>query len=156
MVKPSQNWECADVARHAKRWICTLVRFWNTLVDALMWPGAVEIRHVLREDTPQVLLAHNHHVVEAFTSHAAQQSFADRVRPRSPDRRTEDFDPGSDGDSSEVRTVLRVIVTNQILGCLTERGCLSQLLGDPLVIRRPCYADMDDASRAEFRDDESE
>ena len=74
-------------------------------------------------------------MVEAFSTDAAQQPLANRVRPRRLDRRSEHLGPASENDGLEVRTVFRIVVTNEILGRLAEGHRLPQLLRDPLVTR---------------------
>ena len=106
---------------------------WHALVDALMRPRAIEIPHVLLEDMSQVPFAHEQDVIEAFTTNAAQQSFADGVRAWCPYRRPEHLDPAPDRNSLKVVTVLGIVVANEILRPSAERRCLPQLLSDPVV-----------------------
>ena len=79
-MEATKNWEGDDVLAVATPHIGTFLTLWNALVDALMWPGAVEILHVFAQDTPQMSLADNHDVVKAVAPDAAEQSFASAIR----------------------------------------------------------------------------
>ena len=110
-------------------------RFGNTLLDALVRPCPIEVRCVLAEHPPQVGFAHDHNMVEAFPTNAPHQSFADGIGTRCLDRRSQYLDTCSNSDGFEMKTVLRIIVADQILGRLAEGRRLPQLLSNPLVIR---------------------
>ena len=53
----------------------------NLLVDALVRQRAVEVIDILREDAPEVHIAHNQDMVHTFTVYAVQQSLAKSIRP---------------------------------------------------------------------------
>jgi hypothetical protein len=75
------------------------------------------------------------HVVEAFPAQCPDEAFHDRVRPRCPDRGTDDADVGTDEDGVERRGELAVPVADQEpepLGVLAEvHEQVAGLLGDP-------------------------
>ncbi len=153
VMEATKNWEDNDVLAVATPRIGKLFTCWNSLVGTLMRPRAVEIRHILAQDTPQLSLADDHDVVETFTPDAAKQSLTDGIRSWCFDRRSQYLDPAAQRDSLEVLTILRVIIPDQVVGRLAEGCRRTQLLSNPLVTRRPCHADMHDPSRAQFHDD---
>ncbi len=114
-----------------------------------MWPGAVEIRHIRAEYAPQVRLAQDEHVVQAFPSHAAQEALAGRVGPRGGDGRAQHADPARRGQVVETWPVLAVVVADKESGGLPEGRGLAQLLRGPGVGWVARHADVDDAARAE-------
>ncbi len=135
MMETTQHWEGDDFVRGTKRSIWPLLTFWNPLVDALMRARAIEVQHVLREDTPQVRLTHDHEVIQAVASDAAQQPLADRVRSRCLDRCSEDLDAVAGGSGIEKGTVRGISIAHEVRRRLTEGRCLAQLLRDPSVCR---------------------
>ena len=74
----------------------------------------IEVGYVCLEHGVEVCYAQNEHVIQAFASYAPHQSLAHRIRPGRLDRRSEHLNSSSGSDNSEVRTVLRIVVTNQI------------------------------------------
>jgi hypothetical protein len=58
--------------------------------DALVRPGRDVVHLVFSQDGAQVRLAEDQHAVEEFSAQGADQSFADRVHPRSLDGRAHD------------------------------------------------------------------
>ena len=116
----------------------------------------VEVGHVLLEHTAKMLFAEDQDVIKAFAPDAAQQSFTDGVRPWCSDRRAQHLNPASDRYGVEMRTVLRVVVADQVRGRFAEGRRLPELLRNPGVGRGLRHADVDDAPRAELRNDEGE
>jgi hypothetical protein len=53
--------------------------FGNLLLDPLMWPCPIEIRNIGLQDTIQLLLVQDQHVIQAFSSDTSQESFTDRI-----------------------------------------------------------------------------
>ena len=104
----------------------------------------------------EVSFAHDEDVVEACAPDTAEQSFADRVRAWCLDRRSEHLDPGSDCDSLEVRPVLRIVVTNQILRDFPKGHRIAELLRDPLVTWHARHVNVDDTPRGKLDDEEGE
>ena len=153
MMEATKNWEGEEVLAVATPRMGKRLTFWYSLVDTLMWPRAVEILHILVQNTPQMSLADDHDVVKAFAADASEQSLTDGIRPWCFERRSKYLDPAAHRDSREVLTILRVIIPDQVFGRLAEGCRLTQLLSNPLVTRRPCHANMHDTARAEFRDD---
>jgi hypothetical protein len=55
---------------------------WWVLVQRPVWPMGVVVIGVLAEDEPQMPLAGDQHLIEAFAAGAADPTFGDRVRAR--------------------------------------------------------------------------
>jgi hypothetical protein len=156
VMQTAQHQEGNDLRPTIHRTSCCRPRFRNMLVDALVRARAIEIRHVLGEDTPQVRFAEDQHMVEAFTPDAPHQAFADRIRAGCLDRRSEHLDATADRHCTEVCAILGVIVSDQKPRRISKRRGLAQLLRDPGVCWRAGDADMHNAPRAKRGDDERE
>ena len=90
-----------------------------------------------------LLLMQDEQVIEALTSHTAQEALTDGSGAWSVIRGCEKFDVTGRRHPVETGSKLAVVIMNQILGCLPIRGGFSQLLGHPGIGRRSCHADMD-------------
>ncbi len=55
---------------------------WDMLVDTLVRSSLIKIGDVFAHDAPQMALAQNEHVVQAFAAQTAQKPFAIGVRTR--------------------------------------------------------------------------
>jgi hypothetical protein len=75
---------------------------------------SIEVRHILLEHPAEVGFAHDQEVIEALAAQAPQQAFADRIRLWCPDWCPDHLDPTSHRDGFEVRTVLAVIIADQV------------------------------------------
>ncbi len=82
VVETSKNGACGDFGNGAHRAIPALLRFGDTLIDALMRSRMIEVLDVFVQDAPQVGLAHEQDVVQALAAQAADQPLADGVRVR--------------------------------------------------------------------------
>jgi hypothetical protein len=95
----------------------------------------VEVLHVLAQHDLEVAWSDDHKVVEAFPAQCPDEPFRDRVRPRCPDRGTDDADVGAGEHGVERRGELAVPVADQEpepLGVLAEIDeQVAGLLGDP-------------------------
>jgi len=80
----------------------------------------IEILDVFVQDAPQVGLAHEQDMVQALAAQAAYQPLTDGVRAWRANGGSDQSDPGARRDRVEVRTVFRIIVTEEILRRLTE------------------------------------
>ncbi len=134
-----------------KRWY---TRFWGLLLYALMRSCSIEVCHIRVEDTVELLLMDDQHVVQALSSHTAQKAFTDRIRSRRMIRRFEDLDAARCCNTSETGSKLAIIITDEILRRLSKRSCLSQLLCGPRVGRRARHTDMDHFPRFQLDDEE--
>ena len=119
-----------------------------------MWPCAIEVEGILAENAAKMRFTQDEDVIEAFAPHTPQQPLTDRVRAWGLDRRAEYLNAGSGCDGFKVGTVLAIVIADQISRREPEGRGLPQLLSDPLVCGRAGHAEMDDAPRAEFGDDE--
>src|SRR5690242_16357834 len=121
MMKATQNRDGADVPSTGRRFYR---RLRNPLLQSLVRSGRVEIVHILPEHTQQMPLIQDKYVVQTFPSHTPKESFAYRVHQRRPVRDVDVVDPCRPGHVREERPVLAVVVGDEVLGALTERGGL--------------------------------
>ena len=102
----------------------------------------------------KLLVPENQQVIEAFSPHALQEPFADRVGLWSAVGRLQDFNGACLCDSCEIVAVLAVPIANQeawgqAIGC-----CLPELLRHPGVSRVGGNAKMNNPPRTGFDDEE--
>ena len=117
--------------------------FREPLRNPLMRPGSVEVGHIGIEHALELPLLQDQQVIQAFLSHTSQEAFTDGIGSWGMNRRLEKFDATGPGNSAEMRSILAVAITDQILRCLPKRGSFSQLLGDPRIGRGSCHTHMD-------------
>ena len=135
MMKAAEDGKGDDPAHLANWPTSSRFRFWDTLINALMRPRPVEVRHILLEHAPQMSFTHDEQVIEAFASNAPQQPLANGIRPRCFDWGSQHLDPTSPCDGLEVRAILRIIISDQIRW-RDAVGCgLAQLLSTPDICR---------------------
>src|SRR3954468_23235141 len=120
MVETTKNRGRDDVGSGAPARSPVSPWFGDTLVDALVWSRMNEILDVFVQDAPQVGLAHEQDVIQAFATQAADQPLTGSVRTRRADRRSEQGAPGSRDDRVEARAEFRIIVTDKTLRPRTE------------------------------------
>ena len=101
-------------------------------------------------------LAEDNNVVEALSAHRAKRAFTDRIQAGRARRDLHDRDPRSLGNGSERPAELAVVITNQIRRGLSERRCLSKLLGGARVGGMPGHIEVHDFPRAMNHDEECE
>lgn len=145
VMQATQNWEGNHFLGGTACLIGALFSFWNLLVDALVGPGTIKVSDLLLEDASQMCFAYNHDVIQTFPAHAAEQPFADRIRPWGLDRRSQHSNPGTLGDCSEVGAVLRIVIADQVLrrlakgrGFPRERALLIIFRSRPTTNRTRC------------------
>jgi hypothetical protein len=127
------------------------------LTDSLIRLRRVEMRfNVFPEHASQMVCAEDDDVIQAFSSHSAKETLADRIHPRRAWRDLHDFDIGAFGDSIECRAILGVAILNQRLWSGTERSHLAQLLCISLLRRCSRYADVHYALGVDIHDEERE
>src|SRR5512133_726238 len=105
-----------------------------------MCPGAVVILLVRAQHLPQMALAEHDHMVEAFASDRADQSFSVTVLPRR-SRRCRSV--ANAHRASAPRTCLAVdtvAITNEVIRHRFPPAGLADLPGDPFGGRRGCDA----------------
>jgi len=98
---------------------------------------------VFTHNTPQITLAQNEHVVQAFAPQTTQKPFAKRVRTRRFHRGPQNLDIRPIGHMLKLPAIFLVVIPNEITRSLTKRRCFAQLLGNPGVCRVTCHVDMD-------------
>ena len=97
--------------------------------DSLVGPSVVEIAGVFLERAAQMVLTEDQDVIEALSTQAAQEAFADRIRPGRSVGRAEYLD--ACGGPCEGRAVLGVVVADEVPRSFAKRSCVAELLGDP-------------------------
>ena len=75
-------------------------------MNALMRSCFIEVGHIRFEDTVELLLMEDKHVVQALSSHTAQKTFTGGIRSRRMRRRCEDLDAahGSQHERNKIQT----------------------------------------------------
>jgi hypothetical protein len=144
MVQPTHDWKSDHFAPCIPRGRNRAAPLRDLLLDALMRPCLVKVRHISIEDAVELPLMEDQHMVQAFLSDTPQETFADSIGSGCMNRRFEDLDSARFRHTSKARPKLTVVITNQILGCLPIRGRFSKLLCDPRIGRRSCHPYMDD------------
>ena len=114
----------------------------------------VEVDHIRVEHALELLLMQNQQVVQAFLPHAPQKTLADGIGSWGMNRRFEDLDRARFRHTSKARPKLPVVITNEILGCLSIGRGFSQLLRHPGIGRRACHPYMDDLACFELDEEE--
>ncbi len=93
-------------------------------------------------------------VIQALSTQAAQEAFADRVRPGCSIGCAQYLD--ACGDPCEGRAVLGVVVTDEVSRSFAEGSCVVELLGDSGIGGAPGHGKVDHAARSELDDDKDE
>ena len=109
-----------------------------------MRSSPIEVGDIAIEHALELFLLNNQQMIQAFLSDAPGEALADRIGSWSVIRRFENLDTTSPCHPSKAGPKFAVVITNQVLWCLTIRGGFSQLLGYPGIGRRACNAHMDD------------
>ena len=121
-------------------------------MDALMWSCLIEICDIGMQDTVQLLLTEDQHVVKALSSHTPQETFTDGIGSWRAKGCFENLDAACGCNSSETGSKLAIMITDEIPGGLSIRSCLPQLLGSPGVSRRSRHLNVDDLARFQCND----
>ena len=103
------------------------MRFWDLLLDALMWPGLIEVLHIGMEDTVQLLLLEDEQVIETFSTDTAQKPLTDRIGSWCMGKRGDHLDAAGCGHARETGSKLVITITHEIVRRL------------PIVIRSSHY-----------------
>jgi len=99
-------------------------------------------------------LGDRNHPVQAFASNRSDETFADRVRLRARDRRSQHLEAQGANRTVQVPRVDRVTIVNQVLVVAALPEHLSQLLQRPLRARVRGHVQVRQAARAVLDDDE--
>jgi hypothetical protein len=113
------------------------------LPNPLMRSCLVEVGDIGIEHALELLLLKDQQMIEAFLSDAPHEAFADGIGSGCMIGGFEYFNRTRFRHTSKARPELTVVITNQVLGCLSIWGRFSQLLGHPGIGRRVCHAHMD-------------
>ena len=125
--------------------------FRNLLRNPLMGSCPIEVGDIGIEHALELLLIQDQQVVQAFLSDAPQKAFANGIGSGSVTRGLEKLDATGRCHSAETGSILAVVITDQILGCLPIRGRFPELLRYPGVGRSSCHDDMDPPSVTAIR-----
>jgi hypothetical protein len=104
---------------------------WNTLVEPLMRSSMIEIGDILANETIQMALPQDQHVIQTLSPHTTNEALTNRIRFGCSHRRSYDLDAPPLGYLCETLPILAVIVSDEktwsfIVGC-----CFSYPLGNP-------------------------
>lgn len=89
-------------------------------------------------------------MVQTFPAHAPKEPFAHRIHQRGAVRSAHVLDPRCSEDTGEERPIFTVIVGDEMLGMVTKRRRLAELLGDPRIAGMARDAHVYDAARGQF------
>ena len=153
VMQSTQDWQGEDLAIISIWKDRSTIPFWNLLVDALMWPGSIEVLNIGMKDAVQLLLVKDEQVIETLSSYTSQKAFTDRIGAWCVIRRDEHLDAARVCDSSETGSKLAVMITDEILRRLPIGSCLPQLLSGPGVSWRSRHPDVDNLPRFQFNDE---
>jgi hypothetical protein len=87
----------------------------NLLVNALMWSCLIEILDVGLQNTMQLLLMEDQHLVQALSSHTSQKTLTEGIGAFRVIGRFEYLDAACCCNSSETGSKLAIMITNEIL-----------------------------------------
>ena len=82
MMEPTQDWEGEDLATCGMWWHCTGFPLRNLLSDPLMRSCLVEVDDIRTQDAVELLLLQYEQMIEALTSHTAEEALTDGVSSR--------------------------------------------------------------------------
>lgn len=116
-------------------------------MDALMWSCFIEILDIGMQDTMQLLLIEDQHVVKTLSSHTQEELFTDGIGSWCAKGRFENFDAACGCNASETGSKLAIIITDEVLRRVSIGSLLSQLLCGPRVGRKPCHTHVDHSAR---------
>src|SRR6185295_5155066 len=100
----------------------------NGLSNALVWTGGIEVAGILGHLEPEVSVAQNEQDIQALAAQAAEEPIAHAIGARRGNGCVQDFDPGTDGNPIEARTIFTVIVANEIAWAFAKGRRLPHLL----------------------------
>ena len=155
-MQSTQHWQAEDLAI-LSMWRTRLpIPFWDLLVDALMWPSSIEVLDIGMKDAVKLLLLQDEQMTETISPHTAQKPFTDRIGLGSVIWGLEQLDATACGHARQTRSKLVITIADEILRPLPKGSRFPQLLCSPGVGRRASDTHMDDFTRVEINDEESE
>jgi hypothetical protein len=87
-----------------------------------MRPCLVEVRHICIEDALKLLLMEDEQMIEALTSHTAQEALTDGIGMWSVIRGFENLDATRLGNLSEAHTKLAIIIPDEVFRTYNKGG----------------------------------
>jgi hypothetical protein len=120
----------------------------------LMRSRLVAVGDITIEHAVELPLIEDQQMVETFLPHTPGEALADRIGSRSVIGCFEDLDAAGCGHARKAVPKFAIVITNQILWRLSIWRSFSELLGNPRIGRRSCYAYVDYSPRLEFDNEE--
>ncbi len=114
-MQSTQDWQGEDLAIISMWRDRSTIPFWDQLVDALMWPGSIEVLTIGMKDVVQLLLLQDEQVIETLATHTAQKPFTDRIGAFRMNGRFQDLDAAGCGHASETGSKLGITIADEIL-----------------------------------------
>jgi len=122
-------------------------------MNALMWSCLIEIRDIGMQDTMELLLMEDQHVVQALSPHTPQKAFTDRIGARCVIGCFQYLNAARCCNTSETESKLAIIITDEILRRVSIGSCFPQLLCGPNVGRRARHPHMNHFARFQLDDE---
>jgi hypothetical protein len=143
MVEPTQDREGEDLAALRIWWQWPSGSLRNLLLDALMRPGSIEVVHVCVEHAVELLLMHDEQMIEALTSHTAEEALTDGIGSRGVIRGFENLNMTRCSKPRKTHPKFAIVITDEVLRSHSVGCGFSKLLRGPSVGGRACHAHMD-------------
>ena len=114
----------------------------------------LEVGHIGIEDALELPLMQDQQVVQTLLPHTPHESLADGIGPWGMNRRFEQLDATGPRHPHKRGAKFAIVISYQILRCLSIGRGFAELLGRPGIGRRSCHAHLDDLARLQFDDEE--
>ena len=101
----------------------------------------------------ELLLLENEEVIQAFSPHTTQKTFANGIGLRGLIRGSKHLDATGYRYSCKMLPEFPIIIPNQVFGCLPIWRCLPQLLRDPRIGGGSCHIHVHDFPRFQLDDE---
>ena len=147
MVQPTHDWKSDHLVPCILSGRDRAALFGDLLPNPLMRPYLVEVHHIGIEDALELPLMQDQQVVQTFLPYTPQEALADGIGSWSLIGSFEHLNRTGCRYTSEAGPEFAVVITNQVLGCLSIWGRFSQLLRHPGIGRGSCHAHMDHFTR---------
>ncbi len=131
MVQPTQHGNSTNLAQLIRRRSRKHRRVRNPLSKPLMGASLIKVQGISLEEAIALFLIENEEVIQAFSSHTAQKTFANGIRLRSSKWRSKHLDPTGGGHSRKTWPKFLVIIPDEICGCLPIGSRFSQRYAPP-------------------------
>ncbi len=97
------------------------MRFWNLLLDPLMWSGSIEVLDIGAQHPLELHLMQDEQMVEALPAHTSQKAFTDGIRSRGVIRCCENLDATRVHNTGEDRPKLAIVIPQKVFRPLSIR-----------------------------------